>query len=165
MGYYTHITGGASIVPPIDDAKMKHLTGDYGYFRFAQVPGDQTVQVVNGQVTVVGTNPGETSVELNFDDAIKGYDFHDHVQMLVDLAIANGSVANGQFDGDGEESGDNWRIIVTSNTVTSEAGSIIYPSDLKDYQRVAWEQGHNALCSWSVPVHNRPCPQHPNPYA
>jgi len=159
MGYYTHFSGSISIVPPIDDAKMKPFDTDHdSYFRIEQKPGDQTVQMVNGQITVVGNNPGETIVHFGYDDSIKGYDFQDHVARLLAFVAAEGSVANGQFYADGEETDDNWRIVVENNAYGEERGEILFPSDVRSHKADAWWAAHQTMCSMD------PCPTHKNPY-
>jgi hypothetical protein len=129
MGYYTYITGGLEISPPIDESKFTEFVGDDSYFTFELVPGDEDVQLINGIITVVGQSAGHTDVNLNFDESIKAYDFEDHVNRLVGRAKSLGHQADGAFYGDGEESEDFWRLGVDNNALSTESGEIVYPSD------------------------------------
>jgi hypothetical protein len=77
MGYYSFINGDATIEPPIDEKHWPdewHCDNGDGYFNLSQVDGDETVAVVNGQVTVVGKSSGHTVVDFAFDDSVKAYD-------------------------------------------------------------------------------------------
>ncbi len=150
-----------TITPAIDLAKIKHLSGDdEGYFEYAIIPGDQDVQVVNGQVTVVGQTPDHILVENYYDDTIKGYDFGERFRELVDLARAGGAVVEGVFYGDGEESEDFWALRVENNVVSEESGQITYPGDLKEVKAQAWQEAHDLLCT----LHGIQINCHTNPY-
>lgn len=130
MGYYTYISGDGFIKPPLDDAKLKEFTTDEGsYFEFEQIPGDQTVQLVNGTPTVVGNDPGRTLVRFGYDDSGKFYDFHDQLDQLAQLCARNSVMLNCEFDGDGEESHDFWKARVTDNQLEISQGQIAFDDD------------------------------------
>lgn len=146
MGYYTYITGGGEIVPPIDDAKLDEFNvdsttyGEYTYFRFEQIAGDQTVGLrPDGSVGVVGTDPGKTKVDFGVDDSVKGYNFSESVQALADLCAREGSVLEAVFEGDGEESDDFWKLDVTNNQLTHIQGQVSFPDDADAVMKVRSE--------------------------
>ena len=135
MGYNSYVAGGANITPPIDE---KHWPdpddGDgsvyFGYFLFNQVDGNETVGVVNGQVTVIGTGPGHTHVEFAWDDSSKMYDLDEKMQNLFDWARSHGSKIVGQFDREGEENGDLQRFRFTGDQLHNESPKVIWPGDV-----------------------------------
>jgi len=132
MGYYTYITGGVEITPPIDENQFKDVIGSDGECYFVltdQVDGDEDVQIINGQITVVGQTAGHSQVDIAFEESVKAYDFDGQVQTLVETAKKHGHTVNGQFDGDGEESEDFWRVNIVNNKIIAESGSIVFPSD------------------------------------
>jgi hypothetical protein len=130
VGYYTYITGGGEIVPPLDDKKLEEFkteASQFGYFDFQQIPGDQTVTLVNGIPTVVGNDPGKTQVDFGYEESGKFYNFPDAVTALTNLCIKEKALFNATFDGDGEESEDFWRITVVDNVVDQAHGEISFP--------------------------------------
>lgn len=131
MGYYTYISGGATIEPQIPEADWLYDLLEEGdsYFILRQEDGDEDVQLVNGQITVVGQNPGVTKVDFRYDDSVKAYDFDERLNELLDWVKTNGAKINGYFNGDGEESEDFWRVEIRDNIAKTEGGSIVYPSE------------------------------------
>lgn len=137
MGYYTYINGGLTIEPPINPEKFKDLIDPPGagvnaesYFVHTRDEGgDEDVQIIDGQITVVGETAGHSVIDFAFDESVKAYDFHEKLAELVDYAKGLGYTVNGSFDGDGEESEDFWRSYVINNVVTTEQGEVSYPSE------------------------------------
>lgn len=150
-------------MPPIDDEKLKEFSVDHddeGYFRFTQESGDEEVTIVDGQVAVVGTNPGRTVVEFGYHDGVKAYDFPEVTERLAQLCEKEGAVFNALFYGDGEESDDYWRLDVTNNQVKQEESERMFASDLAECRSEAWQLAHDQLCHYG-----RNCSTHKNPYA
>lgn len=152
MGYETYITGDGVITPQIPDHLWPQEYRDPGntyndtYFVFKQQDGDEDVQVVNGQITVVGKTAGVTLVDWYPDERAKFYDFDGNLQGLVDFVKSQGASITATFYGDGEDSDDFWRAHVDNNVIATERGEITYPSEryevLKGKARDARNHGH-----------------------
>lgn len=135
IGYYSYITGEARIDRAIDEKHWPEGDANYGnavyfgYFQFVVNPGDQTVAVVDGEIKVVGDTSGSIQVNLAFDDNIKAYDFNDQCQALADWAQKHSAVIEGQFDREGEESGDLERIVFSKSGVAFQTPKVLWPGD------------------------------------
>lgn len=139
MGYSTWITGGFVVTPtvaPKDEAAFARFDvnsgNDEGYFRITHKEGDEDVQIVDGEIKVVGKTAGSTEFDFAIDESFKAYDIDAHIELFRDVAKSLGYVVNGQLDGDGEESDDFWRTRIVDNKIIAEGGSITYPSDRYD---------------------------------
>lgn len=135
MGYYTSISGSATITPPIDMAQwpVKKQAVDaeepqFGYFAFTDVPGDEDVKIVDGVLTVVGTSSGHTEVIVYWEDSIKAYDFTADCNNLLTWVQKNGSTITGTFRGEGEETGDIWRVRFEGTDWIHEAPKLMWPN-------------------------------------
>lgn len=132
MGYYTYITGDASITPPIPESswptEYNPKTAD-DYFEFNHVDGDEDVRIVNGEITVVGKTAGYTQVVLRYEGSVKAYDFDERLDSLIKWVKSQGAAVDGTFYGDGEESQDFWRVSIENNVPSTEHGVIVYPSE------------------------------------
>lgn len=136
MGYNTYITGGFTVTPqisPKDEAAFARFDAgngaDEGYFNVTHKDGDEDVQIVDGEIKVVGKTAGSTEFDFAIDESFKAYEIDSHIQLLRDTAQGLGYVVNGQLDGDGEESDDFWRTLIVNNKIIAEGGTITYPSD------------------------------------
>ena len=156
MGYYTYITGSVDVTPEIDPSHLAQIQAlecfQEEYFVIGEsraTQGGDTLGLVNGVVTVIPGHkiPGYTHIKVGFDESIKAYDFDSQVQTLVDELDQLGYQVNGNFDGDGEESDDFWRLDIQGNVVTSKKAIIRFDDPL-DEIRARAAQGHG----WVLPL-------------
>lgn len=133
MGYYSYFSGDLEIAPAIPLPAPSEVGHDgnpiyFGYFTLDVKDGDEDVQIVDGQITVVGKEPGTIVVGQYYDETIKGYDYSEQLGALVDWAKANGGIVNGIISCDGEESTDFSRFRIENNTIHGETPRFLWPN-------------------------------------
>lgn len=133
MGYYTYFAGELEIVPAIalptpSEVGYNNTPVYFGYFTMDVKDGDEDVQLVNGQITVVGKSPGSITVGQYYEESVKGYDYGKQLTALVDWAKAAGATVNGTISCDGEESNDFSRFRIENNTIHAETPRFIWPN-------------------------------------
>lgn len=137
MGYETYYTGEARITGGIlsEDTLAQEGWLEAGAeedFFIITTDGDpDDVQVVNGELTVVAGTQFQ-NVTMRYEERIKGYNFDERVQMLLDKVLEVGGEIHGHFRGDGEEDGDIWRIRFTGTDKVSERPKLVWPNGDED---------------------------------
>ena len=130
MGYYSYVNGGAHITPSIPE---KDWPDDWkeageGYFVLVDIEGDEDLKVVNGRLTVVGTNPGYTRVDFRWEDNGKFYDISDQMQGLFDWTQRHKSKIVGSFTRTGEEAPDYQRWRFEGDQMLDETPKLVWPN-------------------------------------
>jgi hypothetical protein len=136
MGYYTRVTGEIRFEPPIpwgavkDDEYLKDWSESSKCIRLHVE--EATVETDEGTLTkrsVVGIVPIS-------EDRFKAYDIEAEVQEVVSRYCSpGGRECHGRLEGEGEESGDLWRLYVRSAANGREYEVV------KDAPRIVWPDG------------------------
>lgn len=137
------------------------------YFTFEQEPGNETVEILEGTIHVVGDVADKTLVNFAYDDSVKAYNFESDIEDLIKLCKENGSTFNAEFEGDGEESRDFWRITVVNNLFNRDGSDVVYENELAQLRhdnrltnqlRILAVSGHGRVLPRKDGIRNLSCP-------
>jgi hypothetical protein len=120
MGYYTSLNGEFTIDPPIRYADLapEFLEWGDGVLRIR-------VEVVR-EDTPDGVLERRTGVAVeHYPDSVKAYEIESELQSMVDRYPDH--TFSGLIEGDGENAGDMWRLIVRDRKVIKVTPTITWP--------------------------------------
>lgn len=126
MGYNTRYTGAIGIEPPLTWAEIKNSP-------YLPETAKDTWPDVKLRVIEQTTETDEGTLTRRYADAIvpvtdepyKGYEIIATVQKIIDAHP--GHTFSGQFDCEGEEAGDLWRLVVRDGRAMQVKPQIVWP--------------------------------------
>ena len=133
MGYQTYVTGSIKIQPRLPDALISKLgldpTDEDSESDLEAVQGgeDDTVELINGQITVVPGNSW-TVLRCRFEEPYKAYTTQENLDRVAKEVAKQGCTASGALYMDGEESTDLTRVRIENGKAVHEQPSLVWPN-------------------------------------